>query len=207
MDNTKYIEKLEKFMFFFKLRTTAKEFCCGCRLKTGNLIISVIFIIFLLISFYSVFSTTNFSGISRIILTLMFIIINLNLLVSCILILISTIRFDAKLAYYGYFINSASFYFEMLTFFTYMLLIVFRVVEIGNGQIEDYGVFSYIFVFLMFTVFFILLIFFRVYILWINYSFLIYLAKGEYAFLEGSLEESDVEAFYTRNPRINGNSL
>jgi hypothetical protein len=185
-ENTQILEKLDKFLFFFQIRTLAREFCCGCRLIVGNILISVIFIIFLFFHILSIISTINDSKLTSILM----IFISLNLLVSSVLILISTLKRNVKLAYYGYLINAGSFCLEIITYFIFILLVQIGEIDLELGSNEDLGFLSLLMVIIMFIIFFLLLVFFRVYILWINFSFLKYLARGENGFLEGRLETS-----------------
>jgi hypothetical protein len=185
-DNSQILIKLDKFLFFFQIQTLAREFCCGCRLRVGNKLISVIFIIFLFFHILSIISTINDSKLTSILMIL----ISFNLLISSVLILISTYKESVKLAYYGYLINAGSFFIEIITYFIFILMIQIGQIDLEIGSNEDLGFVSLLMVIIMFIIFFLLLVFFRVYILWINFSFLKYLARGEIGFLDRGLETS-----------------
>jgi hypothetical protein len=135
----------------------------------------------MIIHILSINSTIDKSKITTTLMT----VIAFNLFLSSILILISTIRLNIKLAYYGYLINATSFYIELATYVIYIIFVEIGVIDLEFGSNEDLNIFSLLMVVVMFGIMFLLLVFFRVYLAWINYSFVIYLAREEYAFLEG----------------------
>ena len=54
-ENTRILNMTKKFMFFFDNQRLTKEFCCGCKLRTGNLIISALFLTYVALNIYSLY--------------------------------------------------------------------------------------------------------------------------------------------------------
>ena len=98
-------------LFFFEIQILAKEFCCGFKIRTGNLFIATIFIVISLVALINSFLNTT---------SLYIIIIPISsfiIIVFSILIFISTLRSHVRLNYYGYIINVCHFYLEQIYFF------------------------------------------------------------------------------------------
>ena len=160
-------------LFFFEIQILAKEFCCGFKIRTGNLFIATIFIVISLVALINSFLNTTTLYIIIIIPISSFIII-----VFSILIFISTLRSHVRLNYYGYIINACHFYLEQIYFFIGFIYFT------KDKFSDSVNLFYHIMDILVFLVLLMLFEFSRLYTIWINYSYLIYLKRRNVDYVE-----------------------
>lgn len=191
--NTKESEKLRKkyselyddeeipnrnrFLFVFKPDKLANQFLCGCSLRFGVRLISLIFLTASLAKFISVYEQENLRR------TITSALILLVFIVAAFSIIYSSINLDPYFAYVGLLIYTVIFYFYIVDNLLFMAFVAF-------GVINPYGAnFSWISIFLLdLLIIFSMIV--HLYFVWICYSYWINLRDENYALVKGEFYNS-----------------
>ena len=168
--------KLENFLFFFKLEILAKRCCCGCSLKTGVEIIAIIALLDSIVQLmepsYSIFLITLIRLISLVIVS-----------TGSILLFLSSNSFNLSMAFQGYWLYALKFYIDAFMMLLSMVLYFYDVYFV------HYYILSKAILYLL--AYFIIVTFtiaFKLYLIWVIFSYVKYFAKGEINILENNPE-------------------
>ena len=166
-----------KYLFFIGQGTTAKRCCCGCSLRLGTQIITILSVIFAIINTIQSFNYNSYSMVYPISL----IIYSIAMICSPILILISTFNNQFKFAHIGYIINSIAVYFYLIVIL--IVGIIMGAVLIPNSGHIDPAVITvfFVFFFIAYAIMATLLLYFN----WILFSFTKELGLGNQSLLDG----------------------
>ena len=177
MDNNVELNtKLQKFLFIFPLETLANRCCCGCSLKTG---VEIIAILALIDSFaqlvqpsYSIFLITFIRLISFVIVS-----------VGSIFLFLSSNSSNLSMAYKGYFLYAIKFYIDIFMMLISVLLFFYDIY-----YVHYYLLSRAILELLAYLIIISFAIAFKLYLIWIVFSYVRYFAKGDINTIENNTE-------------------
>jgi len=159
------------FLFFFKLESLANRCCCGCSLKTGVILISI----------FSLLSGISLSMDSNLFLFL-FKLIALGIVITgSIFLILSICNSNLLMAYKGYWLFSIKLYIDfflmIMSFFSYFY---------DNYYIHKYIFPKVLYLMILYIMIVALVFAFKLYLIWIIFSYVKYMSKGDFNPLENN---------------------
>jgi hypothetical protein len=169
--NEHILSKLNSFIFYFHINNLARRCGCGCSLKTGVEIISVIQLIFYLEIFTGndLLIGTTFKLFEYIYYVSFFLVV-----IGSFSLFLSSNSNNLKLGYYGYIFYSIEFW---LVISLYLIWIINKIYEIYF--ISSMGFTISLTYFIVMILSFGIITAIKVYFLWIVFSYVKYFAKGD----------------------------
>ncbi len=162
-----------RFLFVFKIDWLASQFLCGCSLRLGVQIISLIFLSAAMSMFLSVFPHDNLrKSITAALIFLVYFIAGYCFIYS-------SIYYNEQYAYVGLAIYTILFYLILLDNLLYIFLVSLGIL---NPSVAVKSIINVA----LFTIGFVILLLFNLYFLWICYSFWIHLKNKNYELIKGN---------------------
>ena len=190
-DNSQYTQNTEKFLFFMN-SNLATEFCCGCTLKLGVIIISIVKLVMYLSQMISLSSSTY--------LVTVYSLQSVADLVAMGLLFYSTISRRVDLAFWGYIIVAVLLYFRAFMCVLSTILLIFLSGSLPYGY---YGYYYYYIIIII--VMFIVVLALEYYFTYIIYSFTRYITLGNWNAIEGDFSGIDNNIKAQLNSQGNNN--
>lgn len=187
------ISAKEKFLFLFQLDYLANQFFCGCSLRFGVQIISLLFLVASISKLFNTFSQVHVLNIlaSGAVFTIF--------LITGFCLMYSSTYYDPHLAFYGYFIYALIFYYLI---FQSLAMLVF----ITLGLYNPLGESDYMIKITIILVSILLIFCFHLYFVWICFSFWIHLKNKNLELIKGNFYRSYHDYTNLQNRRVEDNS-
>jgi len=155
------VTESERFLFFITPNFLAQDACCGCSLKTGSQIISLIFLIASLSNF---FSALRYGSLWTIILSGLMLFLYFT---ACLLVFYSSMNYEFTPAYTAYVIYGLIFLLSLIDTIVILILLITRVYKpFGDHYLK--GSLGYL-------VASIVILSIQLYMIWIVYSYAVHL--------------------------------
>jgi len=175
--NVQDLPSKERFLFLFKIDYLANQFLCGCSLRLGIQIISLVFLVASISKFFKVL---HYDNLMKTILTgLLFLIY----FIAGYCLIYSTIYNNPKYAYIGLAIYTVIFYIILFDNLLYIFINLFGILN----PFDAIELFKDIIIFTFALAFFLL---FHLYFLWVCYSYWLHLKNGNFELIKGNFYRS-----------------
>lgn len=181
------IPSKNRFLFLFRLDWLANQFLCGCSLRLGVQIISIVFLAASMSKFFNVFPHDNLRK------TVTAAIIFLVYFIAGYCFIYSSVYFNAEYAYIGLVIYTLIFYYIVLDNLLFIFFVSF-------GVLNPFGAVKSILNIIMLTAGLVILLLFHLYFLWICYSYWIHLKNKNHELIKGNFYRTYAE-YDTLNAR------
>ena len=169
--NERILTKLDCFLFFFRMNNLARRSGCGCSLKTGVEIISIIQLIYYFLDFTGInlLIGTTFRLFQYIYYFCIILVTigSFNLLLSC-------NSKSLNLGYYGYIFYSIEFYLSIMLYFVWIVNKFYEIYFISSM-----GLSVSLMYLIIILLYFGIIITCKLYFLWIVFSYNKFFAKGD----------------------------
>ncbi len=176
-DNSEFSQKTENFLFFMK-SNLATQFCCGCNLKLGIIIIAILKLVMYISQFSYMYGTSY--------IVTIYSLESVADIVSMGLLFYSTINRRVDFAYWGYFIVAVLLYFKAFC----CILMTILLFSLMGYYSSYYQTSIYLYVIFVIIIFIITLAL-EYYYAYIIYSFTRYITLGNWNAVEGDFSGID----------------
>jgi hypothetical protein len=167
------ISSKNRFLFLFRLDWLANQFLCGCSLRIGVQIISIVFLAASMAQFFNVFPHDDLRK------TITAAIIFSVYFVAGYCFIYSSIYYNAEYAYVGLVIYTLILYYIVLDSMLYIFFVSF-------GILNPLGAMKSIMNFILLSVGLGILLLFHLYFLWVCYSYWIHLKHKNFELVKGN---------------------
>ena len=171
--NNPDVPSKDRFLFLFKLDWLANQFLCGCSLRIGVQIISIVFLAASMSKFFNVFPHDNLRK------TVTAAIIFLIYFIAGYCFIYSSIYYNEQYAYSGLVIYTLIFYYIVLDNLLYIFFISF-------GILNPSGALKCLMDVVLLTIGLGILLLFHLYFIWVCYSYWIHLKHRNYELIKGN---------------------
>jgi hypothetical protein len=161
----------DKFLFFVTPSFLAQDACCGCSLKTGTQIISLIFLVASLSNF---FTALRYGSIWSILITGIMLLLYFT---ACLMIFYSSMNYNYTAAYTAYLIYAVIFMLSLVDTVVMFLMMIFR-------EYKPFGP-HYVRGILGYLVASIVILSIQLYMVWIVYSYAVHLKYKAHQIVSG----------------------